>query len=223
MRRITIRLEKGITAAMTMVMLRLSSIPVPDYPLPEGFYIERSRKGQEKDWAQLEYSVEEFDSPQKALHHYYREFGTRQDLFRERCFFLYKNGDEIIGTAIAWQDTDFFHALTGRLHWVSIRPDHQNRGLVRPLLSRVLTELGYHQDIVYLTVSALNFRAISLYADFGFVPFIPNRNYLRLWEMVSGLYVHPALPAYIRKNYDITLGVFERQIDMKSILQLVLE
>jgi len=41
--------------------------------------------------------------------------------------------------------------------------------------------------------------------------------------MVSGLYVHPVLGANIHKNYDITLSVLKKQIDMKSILQLVLE
>jgi len=222
MKRINISLDRKILLALPLVMLRSGKEYIPQYELRDGFYIKKFEKGQEKDWADLEYSVGEFGSKEEALRHFFKEFGSRTDLFCQRCFFLYNRRGEVVGTATAWEDSDFFHTLTGRMHWLSIRPDYQGRGLARPLITAVLNEIIKHRDIIYLTTLPVNFPAIKLYLDFGFFPFMANKNYHRLFDIISRLFFHHDAAEIAAKAFRITKGVFGKEYTMKDILKLVL-
>ena len=184
MKRISISLSRKILLAMPLVMLRDSRNYIPQHEPGEGFYIKKFKEGQEKDWADLEYSIGEFNSKDKALKHFHKEFGAKLELFSQRCFFLYNKKKEIIGTVTGWEDYDFFHTLTGRIHWLGIRPDHQNKGLARPLITAALNEMLKHRKIIYLVTLPVNFPAIKLYLDFGFFPFMANKNYQRLFDII---------------------------------------
>jgi len=59
----------------------------------------------------------------------------------------------------------------GRVHWVAIDPEHQGRGLSKPLLSTVCNTLAaMGHDEAYLVTSSGRVAAIRLYLHFGFVP-----------------------------------------------------
>jgi ribosomal protein S18 acetylase RimI-like enzyme len=216
-----LKLDKKIALNMPFVMLRLNSQEIPQYLPEKDLHIERFRKGQEVKWAELEYSVGEFDSREHALKHFNNEFGNKLGLFSQRCFFLYEK-NKIIGTVTAWEDSDFFATLTGRLHWLSISPDHQNRGLAKLLISAALNELTKKHKITYLTTLSINFPAIKIYLDFGFYPFIPNENYNRLLNLISELHFHPNIQEIAGRSFDFTRKIFNENYEMKDILKLVL-
>ena len=74
-------------------------------------------------------------------------------------------------------------ADAGRVHWVAVRPSHQNRGLgsalVRATLNRI-RELGYAS--AYLTTGSENHRAVELYCSLGFEPAPRNESERAAWE-----------------------------------------
>ena len=82
---------------MPFIMIRSSNTPVPQYNTSEGFSIRKFKNGQESVWAELKFLAGEFDSKDEALKHFYKEFGTDLEIFKDRCFFIYNN-DEAIGT-----------------------------------------------------------------------------------------------------------------------------
>jgi RimJ/RimL family protein N-acetyltransferase len=143
-------------------------------------------------------------------------------MFSQRCFFLYNEKEEIIGTVTGWEDSDFFRTPTGRMHWLCVRPDYQNRGLAKPLITAALNEISRHRRIIYLTTRPVNFPAIKLYLDFGFFPFMPNKNYHRLFDIISGVHFHPDLAGIARKTFRITKKVFGKEYQIKDVLNLIL-
>jgi ribosomal protein S18 acetylase RimI-like enzyme len=222
LKRISIPLSIETLLALPLVMLRDNRKPIPQYKPEKGFYIKKFKRGQEKDWADLEYSVGEFKSKKEALGLFFKEFGTNIELLCQRCFFLYNKDREIIGTVMGWEDSDFFSTLTGRMHWLCIRPDYQNRGLAKPLITAALNEISKHREIVYLTTLPVNFPAIRLYLDFGFFPFVANHNYQKLFDLTSQLHFHPYVTEITRNAISNTKRIFGREYQMSDILKLIL-
>src|SRR5699024_3863425 len=121
------------------------------------------------DWAKLKVSVDEFQTVEGAHTRFQSEFASQIDEFTQRCLFVVNDVGEVVGTATAWRgipphdDKEW-----GRLHWVSIAPDYQGRGLAKPLLSNVLNVMATYHDKVYLTSQTTSFEAVNLYLQYGF-------------------------------------------------------
>ena len=72
-----------------------------------------------------------------------------------------------------------------RVHWVAIVPDHQGKGLAKPLLTAIcnrLVEIGH--DRAYLTTNTVRLPAINLYLAYGFEPEIDTDEDRRVWDGV---------------------------------------
>jgi GNAT superfamily N-acetyltransferase len=103
----------------------------------------------------------------------------------ERQLFLLDCEGVAVGTATAWFNNDYRGEKCGRIHWVAIVPEHQGRGLSKPLLSaacRRLEELGHHK--AYLVTSSVRIPAISLYLRFGFAPDVRSDEDKKVWNEI---------------------------------------
>jgi len=152
-------------------MVRRAGVPVPDYPLPEGFRFVFYKDGDDTFWAKLEASVEEFDSEFEALLFFKEDFIPRINELYRRCLFIETTDGKKVATANAW-----WSYVEGErrpwVHWVSVAPEYQGLGLGKAITSRVtrlLLEIEGDVDF-YLCTQTWSYKAINIYKQFGYEP-----------------------------------------------------
>lgn len=159
------------------------------YKINDDFLIRNYRKGEENLWAEVETAAGEFKTEKDALIHFEKEFGPYRDEMEKRCFFIeHKESGRVIGTATAWYNDDYRGDRYGRIHWVGIIPEFQGRKLAKPLMAAAMVQLAKYHDKAYLTSQTTSYKAINMYADFGFVPLIEDEEAVEAWEYLEAIF-----------------------------------
>ena len=180
-----------------IAMIKKNMQDIPDIIMPDGYKMRNFVIGEEHKWAKVESDSGEFGSGfDKALARFNEEFGDHIDEMQSVCFFLTDNNNEIIGTATAWYDNDFMGKKYGRLHWVVILPQYQNKGLGKAMVGHVLKFMAKHHSKAYLYTESSRISAIKIYLDFGFEPFIVSENCTEGWKIVAENLQHPKLSEF---------------------------
>lgn len=165
------------------------NMPIPD--LPKGYSFKSYQDGDEKHWAALEREVNEFNSEEDALTYFNRVFMPYQNLLPERMFFIIDDQGQYVATSSAWfkQDQQHYYAL---LHWVSVSPTQQGKGLGRKIVSYALLkfqELEPNEKMIYLRTQTWSYKAISLYYSLGFkitqTPLLKSCTDMRCMEVLE--------------------------------------
>ena len=150
----------------------------PRYELPEGYSFVFYQKGDEKKWAEIECSVGQFDSIEKGIESFEKEFLIDQRLVAEqRVIFVKDDKGEYVATAALW-DGSFLGEIFQRVHWVAVSDKCAGKGIAKALLCRVLdlyNELGY-SGFIYLLTATWYYPAISIYRQFGFSEYRGERS-----------------------------------------------
>jgi ribosomal protein S18 acetylase RimI-like enzyme len=179
-----------------VVMVRDDMREVPQYPLHSPYRFGWYQPGDEGRWAEVETSAGEFPSSDAALDHFAREFAAHPQELRRRMLFLYEPGGRAVGTCSAWHGTDIGGVPRGRIHWVGIVPEFQGRRLAKPLMTAAMNRMAQLHDQAYLTTQTTSFKAIKIYLDFGFSPYVKTVEHERGWALLADLLGHPALATY---------------------------
>lgn len=157
----------------SVLMIKDDTKNYPRYNLPEGYTFCMYEDGFEKYWAEVETSVDEFKSVEAALEYFQKEFLSQKEKLPERCIFVKDESQRVIATTSVWDGYDFGKIATPRIHWVSVHPDHQGKGIAKALLTKamdVYNSLGFAGKI-YLTTQTWSYKAINIYLHFGFKPY----------------------------------------------------
>jgi len=163
-------LDRSVPFSKIKMVHRIGT-PIPDFPLPEGFKYTFFKDGDEKDWARIETSVDEFDSEFAALMLFKEEFMPYKGELYRRCLFIETESGEKIATANAWWSfvEDERRAW---LHWVSVANGYQGLGLGKAIVSRttqLLKEIEGDVDF-FLSTQTWSYKAINIYKQFGWQP-----------------------------------------------------
>lgn len=161
--------------------------------LPEEFYFRMYKEGDEIGWADLEVSVKEFSSREEALAYFHKVFSPYTDLLSKRMCFIVDQNDRIAATASAW-----FKEGNGRrfplVHWVSVSPDVQGRGLGSAIVKYVLSlfqNLEPDGKEVFLHTQTWSHKAIYMYYQYGFritkTPLLDAKTDFRYQEVLEGV------------------------------------
>ncbi len=148
--------------------------PFDEYPLPEGFRFVYYKDGDRDSWIEIEKSAKEFDNYEDGLKAWEKYYGGHESELYGRMFFIENESGEKVATATAFYEPSDTSGA-GWLHWVSVRRDHQGRGLARPLISHTLNRLhdiGY--TVIKIPTQTTSWVAVKLYLDFGFKPIPKN-------------------------------------------------
>lgn len=149
--------------SMSVRMLR-DALPAPDCTLPDGYTLAFYTPGDENHWADIEVAVRQFDSHEKAVECFLREFPEEEERGR-RMLFAYDPAGNCAGTATAWFNPDG----QGRVHWVAVHPEHRGKGIAKALVCRVvqlLAELNPGSIVLYS--GTRSHAAIGMYEKLGF-------------------------------------------------------
>ena len=157
-----------------VLMIKDDPTRYPKYSLPKGYNFSMYKKGYEAYWAKLEVSVDEFNNEVEAKEYFKKEFINTNIGVSQRCIFVKNEFGDFVGTSSLWKGKDFGDELKERIHWLSVDSNHQGKGIAKALISRSLdiyNELGCEGGI-YVTSQTWSYKAINIYLDFGFVPYV---------------------------------------------------
>ncbi|RAP77553.1 GNAT family N-acetyltransferase [Paenibacillus montanisoli] len=148
-------------------MMCKSMNPAAVRGMPPGFHVRTCRKDELHIWKAIH-----FDDPDTAKNYhafmtdfFHDVYADQGDLFYEKCIFVCKDDDDSpVGTCFIWKAYNQINTL----HWYKVRKPYEGRGLGRALLSVVMLQLTDEDYPIYLHTQPGSFRAVKLYADFGF-------------------------------------------------------
>lgn len=176
-----------------ITMIRPHLRDIPDVSLPPGYSIRPFKAGSEQLWKETAVQSGLFQSIEQAAARYEQEFAQVAAQLEDRCFFLLHGKEQVIGTAMAWYHPDYLGECYGRIHWVGIIPQFQGRGLAKPLLAAAMHRLAQNHDKAYLTSQTTSYKAICMYLDFGFVPWMQTDHSEEAWALLRKWTNHPSL------------------------------
>ena len=148
-------------------ILRCDNYQHKDVVLPKGFSIVSYKNGYEKAWAELEYSIGDFDSLEDAENYFVETYLQKREL-QSNILFLLNSDDAVIGSCIAWQDKrgdDFVYSL----HWLVVDEEYHGRGLGKALCYATMNIFKEQKNLpVYIHTQPWSWKAIFLYLSIGF-------------------------------------------------------
>ena len=169
-----------------VAMIRPKGSDYPRYSLPEGYHFAKFTAEDEEKWVQLQTLVTHVESPRQGRQIFRQEFlQAEEDIPCEACpgygetlrrTVLIKHGEELVGAATLWTG-DTFGEVWQRVHWVAVHPAHQGKGLVKCLIAEMLAlyERMNCNTPIYLTTQTKTYRAVRVYAQMGFVPYMGEK------------------------------------------------
>lgn len=135
-------------------------------PLPDGYHFSLCKPEDLHTWFAFP-----FDRAEDARQHmnymqayFQRVYAPRAELFFSRCLFVVSPDGAKVGTCFLWPA----YGRITTLHWLKVRLSHEGLGLGRALITRVLRQAHPDDYPIYLHTQPESYRAIGLYADFGF-------------------------------------------------------
>lgn len=156
-----------------VLMTNLDPDSYPRCPLPAGYEVRAYESGMEKDWAELMQSVENMDTVDAALAQFAEEFQPEIDLFKDRSVFVYNSAGKLAASATLWHGNHFGRTCL-RVHWVAVAPEEQGKGLCKAVMT-ILMDMYHTCNLtggLYLTSQTWSYKALNIYRQFGFKPYI---------------------------------------------------
>lgn len=148
-------------------ILKCSDYRNKEIVLPEGFSLVSYRSGYEKEWAKLEYSIEDFGSIEEAEEYFVETYLQDPNLLTNILFALNKDND-VVGSCIAWKDRKD-DKLVSSLHWLVVDEKYQGMGIGRALSTAVMNIYEENDALpVYIHTQPWSWKAILLYISLGF-------------------------------------------------------
>lgn len=152
-----------------ILMKRKRGRPVRAYPLPEGYKFVSYMPDDEFEWAEIEFSVNEFESTEKALGYFLEKYFQYSRELERRCLFIEDSRGMKVATFTAWWE----YVGSKRVPWVSwiaVKPEYQGMGLGKALVSagmKLMIDIEGDVDI-YLKTQTWSYKAINIYREQGF-------------------------------------------------------
>lgn len=152
-----------------IVMRRRKGKFVRDFPLPDGFKFTFFEEGNESDWAEIESSVGEFDSQEKALEYFEGRYLPYIEELKRRCIFIENPEGEKIATFTAWWEI-LNKKRKPWVSWVAVKPGYQGKELGKAIVSRGMNLfLQLEGDVdIYLKTQTWSYKAVNIYRLQGF-------------------------------------------------------
>lgn len=170
-----------------VVMVRENAENIPEFSLPEGYHFATFTPEDEENWVHLQAIVTHVESDAQGRQIFREEFlRAGEEIPCEECpgyeetvrrtVLVKDTAGTLVGAATLWMG-DTFGEIWQRVHWVAVQPEHQGKGIAKCMIARMLAlykELSCDTPI-YLTTQTKTYRAVRVYAQMGFVPYIGKK------------------------------------------------
>ena len=148
-------------------ILRCANYQYKDAVLPKGFSIVPYKSGYEKAWAELEYSIGDFESLEEAESYFISTY-LQNGSMMNNILFLLNEDNQVVGSCIAWQDKRK-ESIVSSLHWLVVDEKYHGMGLGRALCCATMKIFEEQANFpVYIHTQPWSWKAIFLYLSLGF-------------------------------------------------------
>ena len=155
------------TIPFNNTILKCDNYQYKDVVLPKGFSIVPYKIGYEKAWAELEYSIGDFESLEEAESYFFSTY-LQNRLLLNNILFLLNENNLIVGSCIAWQDKRK-ESIVSSLHWLVVDEEYHGRGLGKALCNATMNIFKEQANFpVYIHTQPWSWKAIFLYLSIGF-------------------------------------------------------
>ncbi len=152
-----------------ILMCRKTGTHLVEYALPEGYSAVHFKNGDEKEWADIEYSVKEFKSKKDAMCYFQEQYLPFSEELKRRCMFIEDSAGKKIATFTVWWE------YIGKrrypwVSWVAVKPKHQSKGIGKALIyvgMRLMNDIEGDAES-YLKTQTWSYKAINIYREQGF-------------------------------------------------------
>lgn len=192
-----------------VTMVRGNMLAIPQFALPAGYCVRMYRDGDAATWTALQAAAEPFFAIAPDL--FDGQYGDALDALPDRMFFIETDNGEPAASISAWWETDRFGAdERGRIHWVVVHPDHQKRGLTKPMMTLAMARLAQSHTTAMLGTSTGRVWAIKVYLDFGFAPdldeIMAKPEVASAWRALQARLAHPLLADALARAAGMSVG-----------------
>jgi len=168
---------------------------VPQYELPPGYLFRVYREGDGTEWTRLHVAADPFIDIKDEL--FEDQYGAQRDALPDRMWFVDTDQSETVGSISGWWEKGpDVPDDRGLIHWVVVHPDHQRKGLSKPMMTKAMARLAQSHPGAVLGTSSGRPWAVKVYLDFGFLPSPENladAEALQAWRDVQSVIEHAAL------------------------------
>lgn len=140
--------------------------------LPEKYYFDSYRKGDEFIWARMEKENNDFDSYENAVTYFQNKYLTNLPKLRERFIGIRRKDNNIlVGCVICWDDikSNDSKEKISTVHWLITDVREQGKGLGKALVDELIGKFSSLDLLpIYLHTQPWSFVAIGIYCNAGF-------------------------------------------------------
>lgn len=120
-------------------------------------------------------------------------YSSNMEAFFNNTVFVCNKEDKPVATCSHWKAYGKFNSI----HWLKTLKEYEGQGLGRALLSEIMKKFQLNDFPIYLHTQPGSFRAVKLYADFGFKLLKGGKIGHRINELEKCL---PILKAFLAKK-----------------------
>ena len=152
-----------------ILMQRPSGTDIVEYSLPAGFHFTMYKKGDDRAWADIEHSVNEFSTKKKALDYFKKKYKPFIEELERRCIFVENADGGKIATFTVWWEYIGARRYPW-ISWVAVKPDYQGKGIGKALISRGMRLLDELEGdaVSFLKTQTWSYKAINIYLEQGY-------------------------------------------------------
>lgn len=134
--------------------------------LGNDYYIRNCRPDELDTWKAFPFDTEVVPPAYEAFMDQFIHdcYARDMETFYQNTLFVCDKDDQPIATCSHWKAYGKFHSI----HWLKTRKSHEGKGIGRALLSVIMSKFQPEDYPIYIHTQPGSFRAIKLYADFGF-------------------------------------------------------
>lgn len=134
--------------------------------MPQGFTVRTLRREELSTWKAMPFDdAETAQAYAGFMDEFFRiTYAAQEETFFASTLVVCAPNDYIVGTCFLWKAYGLFNTV----HWFKVVKAYEGRGIGRALLSILFQEVTAADLPIYLHTQPESFRAIKLYADFGF-------------------------------------------------------
>lgn len=178
--------------------------------LPTGFKFRLCRPDELDQWKAIHFDEYPLRNEYQSFidDFFERVYGQDKHLFFQKCVFACDVKNRPVGTVFLWEA----YGKINTVHWWKVKKQFEGQGIGRALLSRVLKDLGERDFPILLHTQPESFRAIGIYADFGFKLVANDRVGSRVNHLLGAT-------SFLREK----LGAKFNRIDVVTLEEQILE
>ena len=150
------------------MIMRMDAPQVRQSALPEGFYFDTYRDGDDLAWAKMEHYAGDFRSVEIALGYFRSEYLTRRAEVEKRMILVRNAQGEAVCSCVAW-NTFRNDQRCPCLQWLVTAEGYEGMGLARAVAAETVNRFAaMGEKPVYLHTQPWSYKAVWLYYQMGF-------------------------------------------------------